>query len=263
VIDLHFHVLPGLDDGPSTLERTLALCRAARADGTRTIVATPHVNFDYPGVTAAVIHAGIVKVNEALRAADLELTIAPGAEVALSRAAELEDGDLGVLRLGGGRYVLIECPAAGAIAGVVGALHALAARGYGIVLAHPERVRALHRAPAVLRGLVDSGMLCCVSARSLREQADPAIRAAAWGMLADGLVHVIASDAHDVQRRPPDLRATLKAVGMPAGHVYYFTDVAPAAVIGAGGPPPPPPAVEPPRDLRRSRAWRQRPSART
>jgi protein-tyrosine phosphatase len=261
VIDIHFHLLPGLDDGPAAIDGTLALCRAARADGTRTIVATPHVNWDYPEVTPAKIHAGTVAVNAALRAAGIDVRVYAGAEIALSRASELPDADVGVLRLGCGRYVLLECPSSGATAGVVGALRAFAERGHGIVLAHPERVPALHRDPAVLSELVDAGMLCCLSAWSLRERADPAIRSAAWGLLADGVVHVIASDAHDAERRPPDLRATLTAVGLSARQIEYFTAEAPGAVIRGRVPASPPP-VEPPRDVTRTRAWRQRESAR-
>jgi protein-tyrosine phosphatase len=247
LIDLHCHVLPGIDDGPPSIEASVELCRAACADGTRTMVATPHLNWEYPDVTAAVIHAGVVAVNEALRAVEIDLTVRPGAEVALSRVAELSDGELGVLRLGGGPYLLVECPWSTGAAGVVNALRVLVDRGYGIVLAHPERSPALQR-PAVLHELVDAGMLCCVSARSLTERGDRRARSVAWELLAGRLAHVIASDSHDTVRRPPQLRSTLARAGLGAAQIEYFTREAPAAII-AGTPLAPPPPV----DARRGR----------
>jgi protein-tyrosine phosphatase len=245
LIDLHCHVLPGIDDGPPTIEASVELCRAACADGTRTMIATPHLNWDYPDVNAAVIHAGVLAVNRALRAVEIDLTVRPGAEVALSRAAEVSDRELHVLRLGGGPYLLVECPWSTGAAGVMNALRMLVDRGYGIVLAHPERSPVLQR-PAVLHELVDAGMLCCVSARSLTERGDRRARSAAWELLTGRLAHVIASDSHDTVRRPPQLRSTLERAGLGATQIEYFTREAPAAII-AGAHLAPPPPVDAPR----------------
>jgi protein-tyrosine phosphatase len=256
LIDLHCHVLPGIDDGPPTLEDSVALCRAAHADGTRTIVATPHLNWNYAGVTAAMIHARVVEVNAALRAATVDLTVRPGAEVALTRAAELADGELGVLCLAGGPYVLLEFPWTSVTPGVVNALWAFAKRGYGIVLAHPERSPVLQRNYALVRELVDAGILCCLSARSLSDRADRQTRSVAWTLLAERLAHVIASDSHDAVRRPPELRSALERAGLSAAQIDYFTCVAPEAIID-GAEVPPPPHV----DDRRSRRWFRRQSA--
>ncbi|MGP0047435.1 MAG: tyrosine-protein phosphatase [Solirubrobacteraceae bacterium] len=245
MIDLHCHVLPGLDDGPATLEDSLALCRAARAGGTRTLVATPHLGWHHPGVDAAAVHSRVVEVNQALRAARIDLTVAPGAEVALSRAAELSDGELGVLRLGGGPYVLIEFPWTPAGAGAVHALRAFAARGYRIVLAHPERTPMLQRTPALVRDLVNDGVLCCVSVRSLGEHADRLVRSLAWSLLTQRLAHAIASDAHDVAARPPDLGPALERAGLSGQQIDHFASAAPEAIIAGAAVPPPPPVHDP------------------
>jgi protein-tyrosine phosphatase len=117
VIDLHCHVLPGIDDGPDTLDDSLALCRAAAAAGTRTVVATPHVSWDWPNVTSRVVADGVARVNEALEAEGVDLEVRPGAEVAMTRAGDLEDSELVALRLGGGPYLLVECPFSPAAAG--------------------------------------------------------------------------------------------------------------------------------------------------
>ncbi|HKO27061.1 MAG TPA: CpsB/CapC family capsule biosynthesis tyrosine phosphatase, partial [Solirubrobacteraceae bacterium] len=119
MIDLHCHILPGLDDGPRTLTDAVTMCRAAYRDGTRTLVATPHVNGDYPEVTADLVLGQTVAVNRALRAAAVDVSVQTGAEVALSRLGELSDPELDRLGLGGGRYVLLELPWTSAAAGAM------------------------------------------------------------------------------------------------------------------------------------------------
>jgi protein-tyrosine phosphatase len=253
VIDLHCHVLPGLDDGPRTMEESIALCRVAHRDGTRTLVATPHVNWDYPDVTAAAIQTEVAALNRALRAVGIELAIRTGAEVALSRLGELSDFEIGLLALGGGPYVLLEFPWTSVASGAINALRAFARRGHGVVLAHPERAPALQRDGAVVRELVESGVLCCLDAGSLTERADRRTRSSAWELLAAGLVHVIASDSHDARRRPPALASVLEQAGLSVAEIDYFARAAPEAIIN-GEAVPPPLQVED----RRQRHWLRR-----
>jgi protein-tyrosine phosphatase len=244
VIDLHCHVLPGLDDGPATIADSLALCRVAFDAGTRMIVATPHVSWDYPGVDASVMSTGVIAVNAALQEASVDLEVRVGAEVRLSRAAELTDGELHGLRLGAGPYVLVELPDSSGAAGIANALHALADRGYGIVLAHPERSPALRRNPDLVEQLVEMGVLCCVTARALTGHAGREVRAFAWELLGAQLVHVIGSDAHGAVRRPPDFGPELERAGLEHSQIDYFTRAAPLAII-EGRPLRAPPAVSP------------------
>ena len=110
MIDLHCHVVPGLDDGPQTLEDSLALCRAASDAGTTMLIATPHVNWSYLDVNAAAVHTGVAAVNAAVHEASIGVHVRAGAEIALSRLADVSDAEIGVLRLGGGPYSLVECP---------------------------------------------------------------------------------------------------------------------------------------------------------
>ena len=253
MVDLHCHVLPDLDDGPRTLEESIALCRAAAADGSHTLVATPHVNGDYPDVNAGAIMEGAATVNRALRAAAIDVVVRTGAEVALSRVGELSDLELDLLSLGGGRYVLLELPWTAARSGTIGALRAFASRGYGIVLAHPERSPMLQRDHLLLADLVRSGMLCCLNAGSLTEHADRRTRSAAWKLLRAGLAHAIASDCHDPVRRPPALASVLERVGLGAEEIDYLTHSTPEAIL-AGEAVALPPAMED----RHARGWLRR-----
>jgi protein-tyrosine phosphatase len=254
VIDLHCHILPGIDDGPRSLEDAITLCRVAERDGTRTLVATPHVNGDYPSVTAAVIVEQAASVNRALRGAGIDVNVHTGAEVALSRVGELSDRELELLALGGGPYVLVELPWTTAAAGALSALSALAARGYGIVLAHPERSPMLQNDDGLVAELVQSGALCCLDVGSLTERSGRPTRSLAWKLLADGLVHAIASDCHDAERRPPRLGSVLEQAGLNDEQIDYFTRRGPEAILAGQGVPRPPRVA-----TRRRRSWFGRP----
>lgn len=246
-------MLPGVDDGPGTLAESITLCRAARRDGTRTLVATPHINGAYPEVTATVIHDKVAEVNRALRAEAIDLTVRTGAEVALSRAGELSEHDLHRLCLGGGPYLLLELPWISAVSGALGALRALAHRGVGIVVAHPERSPMVQRDAGVARELVESGALCCLDASSLMPQADRQTRSVAWKLLAAGLAHVVASDCHDPIRRPPELGSALARAGLTVAEIDHLAYAAPEAILN-GDPPAPAIAVH----RRRRGKWRGR-----
>lgn len=244
MIDLHCHVIPALDDGPATIEDSVALCRAARAAGTRTIIATPHVNWSYPDVDAASIGAGAEAVNAALQEASIELEVDAGAEIALSRIGDMSEAEIGLLRLGDGPYSLIECPhQGGAPTAVEQMLRGFAASGHSVVLAHPERCPVFQSSPNLLRALTAIGMLSCITARSLTGDFGSRARAYAWELLAAGQVHAIASDAHDAIGRPPDLAPALDRAGLSDAQIEYFAFISPEAIIN-GAPVPKPPLVE-------------------
>ena len=109
MIDLHSHILPGIDDGPGTLEGSLELARAAVAAGTRTIVATPHINSD-PSIVPARIAAALGELRAALAEAEIPLEVLPGGEIAIWRLIDFDDDALRALALGGGPYLLVESP---------------------------------------------------------------------------------------------------------------------------------------------------------
>lgn len=256
MIDLHCHVIPDLDDGPATLEASLALCRAALDAGTSRIVATPHVSWDYPAVNAAAVRDRVAGVNAALREASIELGVETGGEIALSRVGDMPDAEIALLRLGAGPYSLIECPhAGGAAAAIEAMLGQLSARGHSIVLAHPERCPVFQSNRPLLRGLIEAGMLSCITARSLTGDFGSRAHAYAWELLAARHVHVIASDAHDAIGRPPDLAPSLVRAGLNDSQIEYFALSAPQAII-SGAPVPRPPQVTQSR-TRRWPLWRR------
>jgi protein-tyrosine phosphatase len=244
-------VLPGIDDGPETLADSLDLCRAAVAAGTRTIVATPHVSWDWPGVTSHVIADGVERVNDALLAEGIDLEVRPGAEIAMTRASDLSDEELGALRIGGGPYLLIECPYSPASAGFDAILHAISERGHRIVLAHPERCPAFLRDQARLADLVESGLLTSLTAGAFVGRFGRDVGRFARTLLEDGLVHDIASDGHGAgMRRPPSIRPELEEAGLGDRADWHARAVPLAILDGTPLPPAPtPPAPQRKRGL--------------
>ncbi len=246
MIDLHCHVIPGVDDGPATIEDSLALCRAALAAGTTRIIATPHVNWTYPEVDAAAVYEGVGAVNAALSKAAIEVDVDTGAEIALSRLSDMSDDELALMRLGDGPYWLIECPhQGGAATAIHEMLHHFARGGNAVLLAHPERCPVFQANRSLLPVLIRSGMLSCITARSLTGEFGSTARAYAWELIQSGQVHAIASDAHDARGRPPDLASALDRAGLSDSQIEYFAFLAPEAIVNGGPVPGPPQVVEP------------------
>jgi protein-tyrosine phosphatase len=243
VIDLHCHVLAGIDDGPATIEGSVALARAAAAAGVRTIVATPHVSWRYRNDSRAIGRL-VEEVNTALAAAGLTLNVLAGAEVAITRVPELASAELSALALGGGPWLLIEPPFSSVAIGLDTLLLDLQDQGHRIVLAHPERCPAFHRDLRMLEALVDGGVLTSITAGSLVGRFGGTVQRLAFGLLEAELVHNVASDAHDCDARRPGMAAELEQAGF-GPLTEWLTHAVPAAILAGEEtiPPRPPIAV--------------------
>lgn len=256
MIDLHCHVLPGLDDGPATIEDSLALARAAHAAGTRTLVATPHVNWHYLN-DAATIARRVDELNARLATEGVALAVRTGAEIDLTRIGDIDPGELSKLALGGGRWLLLEPPFSAPIVGMEILVATLRRRDFRVILAHPERCHAFRRDRRTLEALIDGGVLASITAGSLVGRFGSEVRRFALGLLRDGMVHNVASDAHDHSRRPPGIAPELEQAGF-APLTDWLTRAVPEAIL-AGAEIPSRPAVEIPAGARRRRfGWGRR-----
>ena len=238
MIDLHCHVLCGIDDGPETLDGSVALARAAHAVGIDTLVATPHVSPHWPN-SAPVVAAGVSSLQARLAEEGVPVVVKAGGEIDVIQAADLDEDELRGLRLGGGEWLLVESPLRQAAADpfelIVRALHA---RGHRIVLAHPERSALIRRRPQLLSSLVEAGMLSSITAGSLAGRFGAEIRGFALELFEAGLVHNVTSDAHNALHRPPGLRDEILCVvedlpGIEA-QVDWLTRDVPTAVLAGG-----------------------------
>lgn len=241
VVDVHFHILPGLDDGPPGLPEAVALAGAAVAAGTSTVVATPHVSSRWPDNDALRIAHAVLLLNRELAAQEIPLQVRRGAEIALTRAVDMPREELGRLGLGGGKWLLTECSSQAPGDGVVVLLRSLLADGHRLLLAHPERIPAFRDDPELLVGLVRDGVRCQVTASALAGRFGPDVERFGGWMLEQGLVHVAASDAHGLSGRSPALARELRMAGVPQPLARWLTQEAPAALLAGDDELPPRP----------------------
>lgn len=242
MIDLHFHCLPGIDDGPKNWDDAVALCRQAGAEGTTTIVATPHVLHEsWANDDPAERDRLVVRLNALLGGTP---AIVPGCEVAFSAdLVELwERGSSGPLvGLMRQPVLLIELPNYGVPAGVDAVFHELLVMDVTPVIAHPERNAELVNHPPRLASLVERGAFVQVTAGALLGEMGRRAQAAIQSFYRQGLVHLVASDAHSLDRRPPRLAAARHWVsrnwGAEAGVELFETN--PARLLSLDGERPP------------------------
>jgi protein-tyrosine phosphatase len=239
MIDLHCHLLPGIDDGPPDIEGSVAMARRALRAGIETVVATPHVNSRYPN-DPDTIAAGLADVRAALAREQLDLDVRPGAEIAASYLAETDASGIGALSLAGGEWLLIEPPFATVASGLVATVQGLLWDGHRVVLAHPERCPAIHRDPSIVRTLVDDGVLMSLTAGSLSGRFGSQARRLALALLREEMAHNVTSDSHDAAGRPPSIAPEVEQAGF-GGLLGWLTEEVPSAVIGGGPVPPRPP----------------------
>jgi protein-tyrosine phosphatase len=245
LIDLHCHVLAGLDDGPATLEGSVALASAAAQAGTTVVAATPHVREDHP-VDPAEIRPAVEQLNRALRTAGVPIEVVAGGEVAITRLVELGEEDLAALTLGSGPYLLVESPYAWTGSLLEHVLFQMQGSGLRPLLAHPERSPCFRGDLPRLRALVAQGILCSVTAGSMAGRFGAPVRDFTARLFEAGLVHDVASDAHDLERRPPGLLVGFERLEpeLPGllDHANWYTRLAPAAILEGDPLPPCPPS---------------------
>ncbi|MFY9551509.1 MAG: CpsB/CapC family capsule biosynthesis tyrosine phosphatase [Thermoanaerobaculia bacterium] len=213
MIETHFHCLPEIDDGPADWDQAVALCRAAAAEGTTTVIATPHVLREpWLNDDPAVRDRLILKLNALLEG---EPSVLAGCEYYFSSDAVqlVERGKWSPLTgLNRTSYLLVEFPSGAVPPGAGAIFHELSLLGVTPVIAHPERDRWLAGSPDLLEELVSRGAVVQITAGSLLGDFGIDALTACEEFFRRGLVHLIASDAHSMSRRPPRLAAARRHV---------------------------------------------------
>jgi protein-tyrosine phosphatase len=236
-VELHFHLLPGVDDGPPDVATALDLAREAVRDGTRLVTCTPHAAF----VEIGEIPERVAELRAALDEAGLDLDVRTGAELAWSDVPGPSGAELETIAQGppGRRWLLLEAPlpGTGTVEGLAESAGELRERGFGVLIGHPERSPALLRSPGAVDHLLAAGDLFQVNASSLTGHHGAGARAAGLELVGAGRAAVIASDAHQPGARPPRLSAAvdvLRGAGTPAGEAEALVAAAPRALLGRG-----------------------------
>ncbi|MES1242659.1 MAG: CpsB/CapC family capsule biosynthesis tyrosine phosphatase [Acidobacteriota bacterium] len=213
MIDLHCHILPGIDDGARSLEEAVEMCRLAAADGCRAMIATPHQrrgawwNGDRERL------AGLARDLQAALGAELRVLLGGEVHVDSELLAEVEKlPDGGILPLAGSRYLLIELDSQGRLGEAIHLVHEMVVAGWRPVIAHPEFIPWLAGDLDAVRRLVSLGALTQVTAMSVTGDFGRGPMAETHALIDEGLVHFVASDSHGIQRRPPGLRRAYQTI---------------------------------------------------
>ena len=205
MIDLHCHILPGIDDGARDLETSIAMARAFVADGVSVVACTPHI---LPGLyhnSGPEIRNATAQLQRVLNERGIPLHLATGADnhVIPEFVSELRAGKL--LSLADSRYVLVEPPHHVAPPRLEELFFSLTTANYVPVLTHPERLTWINSAYASMERLSEAGAWFQVTAGSLAGDFGRNARYWAERLLDEGRVHLLATDAHDLKSRPPRL----------------------------------------------------------
>lgn len=216
--ELHFHLLPGADDGPRRMNESMELARAAVAEGTTVITSTPHIHpahITNPGEVAPRVRELIAR----LQRESIRLEVRPGGELLHGMVHRLDAGQLELIAQGpaDGRWLLLEGLISGLDADFTAAADRLRVLGFGVVLAHPERYRPTAETRAAIEHEIDAGSALQFNARSFTGHNGETARAIALDLLRRAPTSVVASDAHGAERPPalgPALEA-LRAAGVP------------------------------------------------
>lgn len=230
--ELHFHLLPAVDDGPRDAREALALARLAVEDGTRRVVATPHVR----ELDLHELPARVYRLRAMLTDAAVPLQVFGGGEISPHDVSDLGRDELELIAQGPpeARWLLLEAPLWPEPLALSTAADELRARGYGLVIGHPERSGAVTLEH--LRAHVEQGSTLQINASSLAGVHGAAAAEAARSIAKSGLPFVLASDAHSPSR-PPLLTAgasALRAAGVAAETIRLAVDTGPASLFETG-----------------------------
>src|SRR5260370_357668 len=233
MIDTHLHILPGVDDGPDTLEEALALARALVQEGIHTAIATPHYNDEFPRRSALEIQTRVNDMQYALDRCGIPLRLFPGHEV-LIKSGLVEDIQAGKLAtLNGGRYLLLELWPSTWIPETERVIFELRAAGIIPILAHVERYHAIQRDPNRLTALLERGVLTQLTASSLSGIWGKTVRHCAETLLKTGLIHFILSYSHGLQKRAPGVEIGLQCAEklLDRSFIRRMIEARPAAIV--------------------------------
>ena len=206
MVDIHCHLLPGVDDGADSLDSAVEMARMAVESGVDTIIATPHCNLPYDGdknYISDALRRRFLQLRHAIRDAGLPLNIYAGCEVLCTPEvpALISGGKL--LTLAGSRYLLLEFFFDEDLEYMDEMLRAVAAQDCVPVIAHPERYEAIQRIPQVVERWFRAGYIIQLNKGSILGRLGRRAQRTAHWILSHGLAHVVASDAHSPEIRTP------------------------------------------------------------
>ena len=212
-VDVHCHCLPGLDDGPETESKAIELCQALVADGFTDVIATPHQLGRYDGRNnAQTVRSAVAKLQGMLDGQNVPLKIHPGGDIRIDERLPrlLQEGEISTLT-DGGRYLLLELPHEFYLEPMP-LLKRLLELNYIPIITHPERYSHLQRRSGMVKAWVERGALLQITAASILGGFGSHAQEISNRWIEEGLVTLVATDAHNTSGRAPRMSAALKAI---------------------------------------------------
>ncbi|MBQ0755939.1 MAG: capsular biosynthesis protein [Amphritea sp.] len=237
MIDLHNHILPGIDDGPATLKESLELAVIAVKDGIQHIVVTPHIHPGRYDNQISTIQPILSNLQQALLEQEIPLTLSMGAEIRISTEilTMIPAGQIPYLGSWKGKHVLLlELPHSHILPGTDKLIQWLKKHNIIPMIAHPERNKEIMQSPDKLTPFIDAGCLIQLTAMSVTGEFGPTAQHCATHILEQGWATILATDAHNRAHRPPILTNGLKAATEIIGHQAAIELVTgnPAIILG-------------------------------
>ena len=246
MIDLHSHLLPGVDDGAPNLDAALEMARAMAESGVRVVCATPHVRDDYP-TSPGSLERALELVRAAVAEAGIPIEVQSGAEIALNRLPRLDAGVRGRFGLGGNdQLLLLEMPYTTWPADLPRVCKRLRGDGIVPVIAHPERNPHVQDEPTLLDDVVAAGGVVQVTAASFNGSLGRGTTRCVRRLLELELVHLIASDAHAPGVPESGMADAVETIGGGELGAWLSEGVPAALLAGEELPPRPPGRVDEP-----------------
>lgn len=250
MIDIHCHILPGIDDGAKDINDSIEMAKQAVNEGITSIIATPHhKNGKYENTKQQIIQK-VAELNQALQQQNIPLQILPGQESRIY-GEMLEDYHKGqLLSLNNtGKYIFVELPSSHVPRYTEKLLFDLQLQGLTPIIVHPERNTEIIESPDLLYNLVKKGACSQVTAASLTGAFGKKIKKFSLQLIETNLTHFIASDAHNVSTRSFKMNEAISIVDKEFGldYIYMFRENAELLVNGQTM------IIEPPQEVRRKR----------
>ncbi|MCM3033894.1 tyrosine-protein phosphatase [Niallia sp. MER 6] len=234
MIDIHCHILPGVDDGPEKTEESILMAKEAVKEGIKTIIATPHHRNNRYYNSKEEILKKVNKLNDELTEIDIPLTILPGQENRIFGEL-IEDYRKGeILTLNNSDYLFIEFPTSSVPRYAEQLLYDIQLEGLTPIIVHPERNKELLDNPTILYNFIKNGALSQVTAASLCGYFGKSIQKYSKLLIEHNLTHFIASDAHNLRNRSFKFSQAFEIIQKEYGSELFYFFVENAELLSKG-----------------------------
>lgn len=212
MLDIHSHILYGVDDGPSNLETSLEMLKIAAEDGTKIIAATPHFYRGYYDNDARSILERVEELKMIAKDNDIDIEIIPGQEVYMDKRTIKEYKNGSILTLNNTKYILVETDMTNMPKETLDIIYELRILGLTPILAHPERYGYINEKPTLINDFIKEGCLFQITAGSILGLFGKKVQKTSELFIEHGLCNFIASDAHTTNRRRPGLSSSFEVI---------------------------------------------------